>query len=85
MKRVTAAEANRSFSRLLKEAQHGTTIVVTSHGRPVIKIEAYSESSAEDAEAGARRRALVESHHRQLLERPVLNLGKFDRAWAYDE
>lgn len=35
---VSAAEANRQFSRLLREVQQGKTYVVTSHGRPVARI-----------------------------------------------
>lgn len=35
---VSAAEANRQFSRLLREVKQGKTYIVTSHGRPVAQI-----------------------------------------------
>jgi prevent-host-death family protein len=35
---VSAAEANRQFSRLLREVKQGKTYVITSHGRPVARI-----------------------------------------------
>jgi len=35
---ISAAEANRQFSRLLREVRGGRAVVVTSHGRPVAKI-----------------------------------------------
>jgi prevent-host-death family protein len=38
MKTVTAAEANRNFSALLREARHGEVYVVLSRGKPVATI-----------------------------------------------
>lgn len=35
---ISAAEANRRFSHLLKGVSEGRTYVVTSHGRPVARI-----------------------------------------------
>ena len=35
---ITAAEANRNFSRLLREVRDGRAFIVTSHGRPVARI-----------------------------------------------
>ena len=32
---VTATEANRSLSRLLREVERGKRVVITSHGRKV--------------------------------------------------
>lgn len=37
-KAISAAEANRKFSQLLREVKEGRTYVVTSHGRPVARI-----------------------------------------------
>ena len=42
-KRITATEANRAFSRVLREVAAGTTYIVTSHGRDVATIEPFSE------------------------------------------
>jgi prevent-host-death family protein len=36
---ITAAEANRQFSKHLRGVGEGATYVVTSHGRPVARIE----------------------------------------------
>jgi prevent-host-death family protein len=38
MKTVTAAEANRGFSRLLREVGKGEEIVILSRGTPVAKL-----------------------------------------------
>jgi prevent-host-death family protein len=35
---VSAADANRTFSRLLRGVREGHSYVVTSHGRPVARI-----------------------------------------------
>jgi prevent-host-death family protein len=35
---ISAAEANRSFSRLLREVRDGHSYVVTAHGKPVARI-----------------------------------------------
>ena len=50
MKRVTATEASRAFSRILDEAEHeGESFVVERHGRPVAEIRpATRRSTAED-------------------------------------
>jgi len=41
---VTAAEANRHFSRLLRSVQAGRSVTVTSHGRPVARIVPCAET-----------------------------------------
>jgi antitoxin (DNA-binding transcriptional repressor) of toxin-antitoxin stability system len=39
VKRITATEASRKFSRILDDAEHrGETFVVERHGRPVAEI-----------------------------------------------
>ena len=40
MKSVSAAEANRHFSSLLREVSRGVRITVTSRGKPVATISA---------------------------------------------
>jgi prevent-host-death family protein len=37
-KTVSAADANRKFSELLRGVRKGRTYIVTSHGKPVAKI-----------------------------------------------
>lgn len=38
MKTITAANANRGFSRLLREVQNGEEITILSRGTPVARI-----------------------------------------------
>lgn len=45
-KRITATEANRRFSHVLRDVAAGTTYTVTSHGRPVAVIEPMAEPTA---------------------------------------
>jgi prevent-host-death family protein len=72
---VTAAEANRQFSKLLRGVREGRSYVVTSHGEPVARLEPAPSQGKVSAEVIASRRA----HLEELSKRPVLNLGRFDR------
>ena len=44
MKTVTAANANRGFSNLLKEVRKGDEIVILSRGKPVAKITSVNSA-----------------------------------------
>jgi prevent-host-death family protein len=44
-KPVSAADANREFSRLLQDVKKGHSYIVTSHGKPVAKIAPVGERS----------------------------------------
>ncbi len=58
MKTVSAAEANRHFSRILREVAGGETVRVTSHGRTVARIlPASDDDEAILTEDGKRRAA----------------------------
>jgi prevent-host-death family protein len=48
---VSAAEANRRFSEILRNARRGRSVVVTSHGRPVVRfvLVVEDERAAEKA------------------------------------
>lgn len=50
-KPVSAAEANREFSRLLQDVKKGDTYIVTSHGKPVAKIGPVGEGDRFQEEA----------------------------------
>jgi prevent-host-death family protein len=39
MSSVGAREANRSFSKILREAESGKTVTITRNGRPVARLE----------------------------------------------
>jgi prevent-host-death family protein len=55
MRKVSAADANRHFSKILGEVKAGATVLVTSRGEPVARIEPVSP---ENAEARERARAI---------------------------
>jgi len=44
---VNAADANRSFSKLLREVAKGESVTVLSHGRPVATLSPPRDSSRE--------------------------------------
>lgn len=39
MSSVGAREANRSFSKILREAESGKTVIITRNGKPVARLE----------------------------------------------
>ena len=45
-KAISAANANRNFSRLLRGVREGQSYVVTSHGRAVARIAPVTEDRA---------------------------------------
>jgi len=58
MKTVTAAEAKRRFSAVLREVAQGGHVMVTSRGKPVATIEPLRPRSG-SARAGAAKRRLL--------------------------
>ena len=50
-KAISAAEANRKFSQVLRGVREGRSYVVTSHGRPVARIAPVKEDRATAASA----------------------------------
>ena len=75
---VSAAEANRHFSKLLREASAGERVVVTSRGRPVAQI-----TRVEDDEASTRAGNFAELTS-WLADRPVLDLPRVTRDEMYE-
>lgn len=73
---VSASEANRSFSKLLRAAQEGTRITITSHGKPVATMLALDE----EAELERRRAALHKMREHWARLKPVM-VGP----WTRDE
>ena len=80
MRSVSAAEANRSFSKLLGAVRGGETVIVTSHGRPVAKLVPYTN----EVERERREEAWREIQERWATQ-PAMNLGPFRREDAYDD
>lgn len=78
MERVTAADANRNFSTILRRVREGETFVVTSHGRPVAQIGPADEESRAREIA---RDALI----RDLRDRPIIKAKPWTRDDLYED
>jgi prevent-host-death family protein len=75
---ISAADANRQFSRLLRGVREGRTYVVTSHGVPVARISPVREE--EDPRREAR-----EALFRHLAEQPSVEVAPWTRAELYED
>jgi prevent-host-death family protein len=73
-KAISAAEANRQFSRLLRGVREGRSYVVTSHGKPVARL--IPAGTHEDVGARA---ALL----RRLESQPIVQAGRWTRDELY--
>jgi prevent-host-death family protein len=74
---VSAAEANRSFSKLLRATEEGTEVTITSHGKPKYKLVAISN---QDDERQRRLEAMD-----KLLERLAKQEFKVVGPWTREE
>lgn len=74
---VSAADANRRFSELLRTVKKGGSVTITSHGNPVAKIT----PPVEDERAAAEARSALFARLR--TERAV-NVGRWKRDELYD-
>ena len=77
-KAVSAADANRRFSELLRAVKRGRSIVVTSHGKPVAKIMPFVDD--ERAAEGARSTLFA-----RLRKGRAVNAGRWTRDELYDD
>ena len=68
MRFVTAREANQAFSRILREAEGGESVVILRRGRPVALLAPYRT-----ADHGERERAI---EHIVALMREGLPIGR---------
>jgi prevent-host-death family protein len=73
-KSVSAADANRRFSELLRTVKTGRSVVVTSHGKPVARISPVIQ---DDRVAEGARSTLFA----RLRKERVVNAGR----WTHDE
>lgn len=80
VKTVSAAQANREFSKLMKLAESGERVVVTSRGQPKVAIVPIE---VEDAQK-AKRREAFEKLTRRLKSQPAQNLPRLTRDDFYD-
>jgi prevent-host-death family protein len=77
-KAVSAADANRRFSELLRTVKMGRSIVVTSHGKPVARMTPAFE---DERAAEAARSALFA----RLRRERAVNAGRWTRGELYDD
>lgn len=75
---VSAADANRRFSEILRTVKDGKSVVVTSHGKPVAKIMPAGE---DDRAAAGARSVLFE----RLRRERVVKAGRWTRDELYDD
>ena len=55
MRSITAREANQSFSRVLRDAEGGQSVVITRRGQPVAVLSPYRRADAGDREQAIER------------------------------
>ncbi|MGA8270156.1 MAG: type II toxin-antitoxin system prevent-host-death family antitoxin [Candidatus Sulfotelmatobacter sp.] len=78
-KAISAADANRKFSRVLREVKEGRSFVVTSHGRPVARIAPVEQKEGRIGESQSWK-ALI----RRLRNQRVINVGRWTREELYE-
>lgn len=75
---ISAADANRKFSLLLRGVREGRSYVVTSHGKPVARVIPAGKHG--DLAAGARSALLA-----RLQKQPVIQTGRWTREELYED
>lgn len=75
---VSAADANRKFSLILRRVREGRSYVVTSHGRPVARI--VPADKRQEVMSGARSALLS-----RLEAQPPVNTTKWTRDELYED
>jgi prevent-host-death family protein len=75
---ISAADANRRFSLLLRGVREGRSYVVTSHGKPVARIV---PAEKHDEVASHARVALLS----RLKKQPVVHAEPWTRDELYDD
>jgi prevent-host-death family protein len=81
-KTVSAADANRKFSELLRGVRKGRTYIVTSHGKPVAKI---SPADAEDVIKYKARAAFLDRLASQELPKGAAPNVRWTRDELYED
>ena len=77
-KDISAADANRRFSEVLRAVRQGQSYVVTSHGRPVARI-APIEMTGDTS--GKARSALL----KRLRSQRIVKIGRWKRDELYED
>ncbi|HUJ47736.1 MAG TPA: type II toxin-antitoxin system prevent-host-death family antitoxin [Rhizomicrobium sp.] len=66
MTSVGAREANRSFSKILREAESGKSVTITRNGRPVARLEPVTLQRPIDLRPKSKKAR--EKAHKELME-----------------
>jgi prevent-host-death family protein len=75
---ISAADANRRFSLLLRGVREGRSYVVTSHGKPVARLIPVGRHK--EIATGARTALLS-----RLEKQPVVEVGRWTRDELYED
>jgi prevent-host-death family protein len=75
---ISAADANRKFSLLLRGVREGRSYMVTSHGKPVARLV---PADIHQATATSARMALLS----RLEKQPATNAGRWTRDELYED
>ena len=78
-KAISAADANRKFSQVLREVREGRTYIVTSHGKPVVRIAPVQSKQGKVGDSPGWGRLL-----RRVSKQRVMNIGRWTRDELYD-
>lgn len=81
---VTASDANRNFSELLRQAEQGEKIAITRHGRVVAMLSPPATDQREQEQERARRRKAFDALMARWESQPVMNIGPWTRDELYD-
>ena len=77
-KPVSAADANRKFSKILRAVRDGQSFIVTSHGKPVARIVPAEKD-------GGTRRPALSLLLKRLQSQPVTTIGRWKREELYED
>jgi len=78
-KAISAADANRKFSQVLREVREGRSFVVTSHGRPVARIAPVERQQGRIGDCPGWK-ALM----KRLQNQAVRDVGRWTREELYE-
>jgi prevent-host-death family protein len=78
-KPVSAADANRDFSKLLRQVRDGGSYIITSHGKPVARMVPID---ADDHVRAAARRTLFT---RLAVQPAAVPIGPWTRDELYED
>ncbi len=76
-KAISAADANRRFSQVLRDVREGQSYVVTSHGKAVARIAPFKENATT---AAAARASLLS----RLRSERIVKIGRWKRDELYE-